>query len=82
MSVVFIRSIIAIILSVADHRVDDATRVVALEVVFAAVDLAAGRRLVRPVFAVFSAVTMPRPRDADTRSGAVELFLLVALVGR
>lgn len=80
-SIIFIRSITAVILPVANHRVDDATGIVALEIIFAAIDLAAGVWLVRSVFTIFSAVAMPRPRDADTRAGAIELLLLVTLVG-
>lgn len=77
---VLVRPVAAIVLPVADHRIDDATRVVALEVIFAAVDLSASGRLVRPVLAILGAVAVPRPRDADSRTGAVELLLLVALV--
>lgn len=42
MSIIFVRSITAIILAVADHRVDDAARIIAFKIIFAAVDLAAG----------------------------------------
>ena len=67
---------------VADHRVDDAARVVAPEIVLAAVDRPASGRFVRPVLAVLRPVAEPRARDADAGAGAVELFLLVALVRR
>jgi hypothetical protein len=80
-SIILVRSVAAIVLAVADHRVDDAARIVALEVILAAIDLTARVRFVRSVFAVFGAVAVPGPRDADARTGAVELLLLVALVG-
>lgn len=62
------RIVTAVVLVVAHHGVDDAARVVALEVVFAAGDVAARRRLVRSVLAVLRAVAVPAARNAHARS--------------
>ena len=64
---ILVRVVAAVVGAVAHHRVDDAARVVALEVVLTAVDLTATVRLVRSVLAVGRAVAEPRPRNAYRR---------------
>jgi hypothetical protein len=62
----FVRSVTAVVFTVADERLVNAFRVVALEVVRLAVDRAAARRLVRLVLTVDGAVALPADRNADS----------------
>ena len=71
----------AVVLSVADVRLEDALVVVTLEVSLLAPDGPAGLGLVALVLAVRSAVAVPALGDADAALLALELGVLVALVG-
>jgi len=62
----FVGSVAAVVFTVADERLVNAFRVVALEVVRLAVDRAAARRLVRLVLTVDGAVALPADRYADS----------------
>ena len=66
---VFVGIIAAIVLVVTDHRVDDAARIVALEVIFAAGDVTASVGFVGSVLAVLRPIAEPRARNAHARPG-------------
>ena len=77
---VLIRAVTAVVLAIADVRLEDTMGILALEVAWLTVDLAARRRLVRLVVAVRCAIAIPGLGNADTRGGALELLVGVALV--
>ena len=64
---ILIRVVTAVVLPVTHHRVDDAARVVTLEIVFAAVYLAATVRFIGSVLAIGRTVTEPCTRNAHRR---------------